>query len=220
MADRTNMALFDSTNFPLTKGEIIEMSEIAEILVFDSTKTIKEDFFKFQVMHAYEAFYINYIKLPSLSSWEYFLHHYRNKVPFKKEIESIMEHALNVKAGVFDKTVAFTILNMSLNNSIEEFRTFYNALETFVKRHQPGVKDRGIRFATICSYVIEKLPKHLKDHRNVADRILPLDYLTIVVKNLEPTYKRNLSEFIKLNGVKLTAMEQKKLENFQNMLKE
>lgn len=214
------MAIFDDINLPLTKDETIEISETAEILVFCNTKTIKEDIFKFHVVHAYEAFFVNYIKLPSLSSWECFLQHYRPKAPFKTEIEHLMEHALKVKVGVFDKTVAFTILNMSLNFNIDDFRNFYTALEAFVKRHQPDVKERGIRFATICSYVIEKLPKHLKDHRDLADRILPLDYLTIIIKNLEPTYKRNLSEFIKLNGVKLTALEQKKVEAFKNMLKE
>lgn len=220
MTKKLNFSIFDTVNFPLTKEEAVKLAEDAAYLVYDDPKATKEIYLKYLVIHAYESFYISYISLPSLASWDNFLVHYRTKVPFKTEIEHIMEHAMKIKASVFDKGVAFTILNMSINYGLEDFRSFYNALETFLKRHQPNAKDRGIRFATICSYSLEKLALHLKQHQKFADRILPLDFLSIVVKNLEPTYKRNLSEFIKLNGVKLTAMEQKKLENFKNMLKE
>lgn len=218
---RFNFPVFEAFELALLKEDVINIVDTIEKLVFDEPEDIVKQFYKQEVMQAYESFYCNYQNLPSLTSWESLLRHYNAKVPFKTEIEHIMEHALKKeKSGIFEKTVAFAILNKSTENDVDRFRAFYNALESFLKLHQPDVKARSRKLSTICSFILEKVARFLLNNRDYDKRLAILDYVTIIVKNLELTYKQNLGSFMDLSKVKLDINEKSKVEAFLRLLKE
>lgn len=220
--ERSNSPLFTTFHVPVNKNEVIAITDDINSLVFEAEHETPEKFFYKQAMiHAYEAFYINYKNFPATTSWVFLLRNYHAKATFKTETEHMMVFALPVgRGGIFDKTVAFTFLNLAEDSGVDVFRSFFDALESFLKQHEPEVMDRNKRIATIASYVLETLPKYLKDNQDYDRRLIVLDFVTIAVKNLEPTYKKNLGEFLKLGNMRLTITEKNRVEEFRKMLKE
>jgi hypothetical protein len=108
-------------------------------------------------MQTFNTFFINHKNLPSLTSLEVLLRHYNSNSLYKTEIERLLSHAIKMQHGIFDKTVAFAILNISNWNNIDVFCDFFNALDVFLKLNEADASKRALRFAMISTFALEKL---------------------------------------------------------------
>lgn len=218
MKDLCNANVFKIYSLNLSKKDLIGFVDEIEMLVFHDT-TSTDIFYKKLLLQSFVSFYCNFRNLPSNSVWEVCLRYYNNSSPYKKDIEDLMKNALDKKKEVFDKSSAFAILNISNFHDIDIFKQFYVAFENFLKIHEQNDDDRKVRLALICSYILEKLPLHIQEHKSI-DRFIILDFVTIIVKNFDTQIKNNLLKYATMKNVKLTTAESQKFEAFRNMLKE
>lgn len=220
MKEKSSAEIFKEFSLETEKNDITHLVDLMLNVLYYDVDSQHYEFHKKLLLQTFVSLYLNHLNLPTLTVWEAFLRHYTLKSPYKTEVEQMMERALTMERGIFNKTVAFAILNLSNYNGLDKFRDFHVAIEKYLKAYQPDVKARNERFAVIVSFVLEKLAKHYQGTPN-PNRLMILDCLTFIIKNLDTHYKKNLASFIKFDTkVKLTVTDKQKLELFKNMLKE
>ncbi|KAG5675446.1 hypothetical protein PVAND_005350 [Polypedilum vanderplanki] len=223
---KCNHELFIQFHIPLNKDDYINILENIEKVVFESDIDDNRFYQQFLV-RTFVSFYNNYMEIPSLSAWEVFLRHYSAKSNYKSEIETLMNISFSMKKSIFEKSVAFAILNLASAYNLDTFRSFYNAFDDFMRKKVSDAKRRSIIFGVICSVILERLSKQLNasmnfddadDDNNNENRLAVFDYIELMVKKSDPGLARNLINFIKINENILSTDEQKKLDNFKKFL--
>jgi hypothetical protein len=165
-------------------------------------------YYKTLLMQHFASFYCDYMKLPSVTCWEPFLRHYNAKFIHKKEIEILMTKALDMKKSIFEKTVAFAILNISTYLLLDQFKSFYNALDAFLRLKIPDKKHHDVVIGIICSIVLERLSRLIiAEEGNVENRLNVLDYVLLMTKNVEISIFQNLAKYVTFNNTHLDVKE-------------
>jgi hypothetical protein len=222
MREKSRHPLFDMiTEGQFTKEMVKELAGLVEKFLFlDEGKNSNSDtmFQREMMLMSWIAFNKNYTKFPSSTASEKIVYYYRLKMPFKMQVELLMDTLLTQR-NFFEQTVAFAILRMSNRLELTAFRSFHQALEDFMWRKFEGdVKKRLSVTSTICSFILSKLKIHINvfGRNEDEDRLEVLDCIIIMTKNMEVTMKQKLNDFIPsdLETGTLTDKEKEHLKDF------
>lgn len=218
MKEKCAHEIFQQFHFPLTKPDLLILVDQTEANVFVLVDNEDSFFYQQSLMQSFVTFQKNYINLPSVTAWEVVLRHYNSKSPHKEEIEAIMNQAMAMKKSIFEKSVAFTILNLAQEHGIERFRPFYTALEDFMRRTFEDVKHRSIVVGVICSIVLDRFSKAVATMDNGENRLVVLDFIILMVKSSDQSFANNLLKYVNINENALSNTEKRQLEEFKNKL--
>lgn len=218
--------LFDMLTMPLSKEVVKELAGLVEKFLFlDEEKNSNSNvmYQREMMLMSWIAFNKNYTKFPSSTASEKIIFYYRLKMPFKTQVELLMETLLTQR-NFFEQTVAFAVLRMSNRLELTAFRSFHQALEDFMWRKFKGdVKKRLSVTSTICSFILSKLKIHVNvcEREEAEDRLEVLDCIIIMTKNMEGAMKQKLSDFIPrdLETGTLTDREKEHLKDFIALLR-
>lgn len=221
MCDQSNHKAFQICKLELNKTNVKLIASWVEKLVFGSSKSSNDDvaFIRKLVLLSWIVFCKNYTALPSLTSSEIIIRHYRLNDPLKKTMDLLFEHLMTQKT-IFEQTVAIATFNLANQNDLTSFRSFHHSLEDFIQHHYDSVNKRLSVTSTICSFILSKLKMHvdsLKDDDE--DRLVVLEYVSIFIKNMDPPMKLKLAAFIS-KDLDLSEVEQSRLEAFKASLRE
>lgn len=134
-------------------------------------------------------------------------------------MKQMMEHE-----NMFEHTVAMTTLDLSNHDDSAVFRAFFHALEDFLRRE--FINDTAKRssvLSAICSFILPKLAKTvaMNDRNEDEDRLKVLEFVIIMLKNVNSKLKRNLERAIpSLAKFDLTEGEKKHLATFVDFLRQ
>lgn len=222
MIEKSDNNFFKNFNIQLSKEEFIRLIDSMESNLFPETDD--SSYYQQMLMQSFVVLFKNYINLPSLTSWEGLLKYYNAKSLYKNEIEIIMAHAIEMKKSIFEKSVAFAILNITNMDSLDHYRAFLSALNEFMKKSFPDYKQRNIVYGLICSIILERFSPTIsssstdEDNEINKNRLVILDYVLLIIKNSDQSFSKNLLKFIKINENLLTDLERRKLNNFKATL--
>lgn len=215
-------AVFTKLKFPLKKSDVQMIANLVEQTVFkgdDSAYANSRE----MILLTWIAFCQNYDDLPSLTASEKIVRYYRPKCPFKHHIEILMNLLLNeTTRHIFEQIVAFAILNLSNLDDLTAFKSFWQAIDEYLtKKFKDENKKLSLK-SSICAQLLSKLKTHVELMRDFAnkDRLLVLDYAAIIIRNMQPSFKQKLVNFIPtdLSNVGLNNMEQEHLDSFKTLL--
>lgn len=224
MRDTSDNEIFELAEIKLDKPNVKAMAMLVEKYAF-AVENQKSDEALFRgrlVLLNWISFCKNYTNLPSLTSSEIIVRHYRLKHPLKVQMDLLLEHLLTQKS-IFEQTVTVVTFNMSIQDDLATFRVFHQALEDFISRHFEDAVKRASVMNSICSYILTKLKSHveglMEDGNN--DRFSVLDYVSVLIKNMGVGMKKNLETFLLQSDWEsciLTDGEKKHLETFKMSL--
>lgn len=219
IADRLGNQFFKKFQVPLSKEDFIQLIDAMEINLFPEIEDAS--YYQQLLMQNFVILYKNFMNLPSTTSWEAFLRHYSHKSLYKTEIETIMIHAISMKKTIFEKSVAFAILNVAATNSMDTFKAFFHAFDEFMRTMYVDYKERNVAYGLICSIILERFSRGINDdNADDMDRLSVLDCVGFIIKNSDQSFSRNLSKFLRVNEDALTVTEMEKLNNFKRLINE
>lgn len=223
MRTRYSHTMFTKIKFSLKKTDIQLVASVVEETVF-KYKENNEINRREMILLSWISFCRNYIELPSLTASEKIIRYYRPKGPFKQQIEILMDDILsnNATKNIFEQIVAFATMNLCNLDDFEGFLSFYQAIEEFLaKKFKDENKKLSIK-STICSQMLSKLKNQVDvmQDASVENRLLVLNYVAIIIKNMEPAFKQKLALFMPqdLENCELNEVETKHLASFKQML--
>lgn len=202
------------------KEEIKKVALIVSKLVFADTKEDENTHKREKILTTWITLCKNYENLPGLTASDQIVCHYQLKHQFKGHLEELLKHLLTEK-GVFDQTIAFAILNFSNSSDLYNFRIFHHALDEFLEELYSDKNKRVALKMSFCSIILRKLFTHvtfMEDERE--NRLNVLEYVSIVVKNIDSALKIQLEGFIskELDAFDLTEVEKDCLNAFKASL--
>ena len=219
IAEKLGNQFFKKFQIPLSKEDFIQLIDAMENNLFPENDDA--GFYQQMLMENFVVLYKNFINLPSTTSWEAFLRHYNHKSLYKTEIETIMAHAIVMKKTIFEKSVAFAILNIAAMNGMDAFKSFFHAFDEFVRTLYSNYKERNVAYGLICSIILERFSRSINDENaDDVNRLAVLDCVGFIIKNSDQSFSRNLGKFLRVNEDVLTIMEQDKLNNFKRLINE
>lgn len=223
MRTRHNHEIFKLVNFEMHKGLIRDLVGLIELHVFlkDQNKTL---FQRSMILQSWISFCCNYINPPSVTASSKIITYYNLKSPFKTDFETLFNHLLQDE-NAFEKTVAISILDLSNHENLSMFRSFYQALDEFLRQKfsSDAVKKSAVSSA-ICSFILPKIGKAVenREKNENENRLGILEYVSILAKNFNSTIKERLEQCIpgSLAKADLTEGEKKDLANFVGFLRQ
>lgn len=219
IADRLGNQFFKKFQVLLSKEDFIQLIDAIEVNLFPENEDAS--YYQQLLMQNFVILYKNFMNLPSTTSWETFLRHYSHKSLYKTEIETIMQHAIGMKKTIFEKSVAFAILNIAAMNSMDAFKAFFHAFDEFMRTMYVDYKERNVAYGLICSIILERFSRSINDDiADDMDRLSVLDCVGFIIKNSDQSFSRNLAKFLRVNEDALTSTEMEKLNNFRRLINE
>lgn len=218
MSDKLGNNFFKTFCIQLSKEDYISLIEQMEKVLYPESD--EYGYYKQMLIQSFLVLFKNFIKLPSMTSWEVFLRYHNGKSMYKSEVEQMMEHAISFKKSIFEKSVAFAVLNCVGIGGIDQFRTFFSALDDFLRRMYTDSRVRNVTYGIICSIMLERLPRQISNSEedDDNDRLIILDCITHIIRNSDQSFSRNLVKFVNIDENLLTDMELRKLNNFKRFL--
>ncbi|CAG9805447.1 unnamed protein product [Chironomus riparius] len=217
--EKVKNQFFEKFTIPLSKEDFIQLVDAVESNLFPEIEDAS--FYQQMLMQNFVMLYKNFINLPSTTSWEAFLRHYNHKSSYKAEIEIIMTHAIGMKKTIFEKSVAFAILNIAAMNSMDAFKSFFHAFDEFMRTMYSDYKERNVSYGLICSIILERFSRSINDENaDDMNRLSVLDCVALIIKNSDQSFSKNLGKFLRVNEVALTITELEKLNNFKRLINE
>lgn len=216
--------IFKSASFKVSKSMVRQLATLVKDSVFEANTEEDTENQRRMILQSWVSLCRNYRGMPSLTSSEKILRFYDMKSPFKKEMDYLMRLALEEEGNIFEQTLAFAIMNMANEKKTQEFRTFLHALDDFM-RNNIEEKKRLTTMGSVCSYVLSKLHSHIEslksdDGEEQLDRLDVLDFVAVVMKNMDPVMKQRLVDFIPDNlENQLDDVEKEHLRKFLDSLK-
>lgn len=225
MREKYKREFFSRFCIPMPKDDFITLVELIESTLFSVDDTEETIFSQKSLFKNFIAFYKNFVDLPSLTAWEALLRHYNAKSLHKADIETLMVIVMSKKKTIFEKSVAFAILNLASGYSLEQFRAFYGAFDEFMRKKIPDFKQRGIVFGVICSIILDRFSKKLSIANDIEteedeNRLNVLDFIEIMIKKSDYGLAANLIAYLKISENFLSNSENQKLDSFKNFLLE
>lgn len=224
MYEKFKSEIFRLTEIKLDKKSVKVMAMLVEEFAFGKEKRNlhnEDQFRRKMILLNWISFCKNYSQLPSLTASEMIVRHYTLKHPLKVQMDMLLEHLLT-QNSIFAQTITALTFSMSLKNDLAQFKVFYQALEDFVSRHFDKVQKRTSLTCSICSFVLSKLKPHVEalmdDDAN--DRMIVLDYVSVMMKNLDLGMKQKLAIFVTddWESSALKEVEMQHLEAFKSSL--
>lgn len=215
MCERYNHELFQKTQIKLDKRLVKTIASWVEKYVFGENSKSSDDeltFLRNLVLLSWVVLCKNYTALPSKTSSESIIRHYRSKDSMKAHMDLLLEHLMTQK-NIFEQTIAISTLNLQNDNDMASFRLFHQAIEEFIQSHFDTAKRISVT-STIASFILSKQLDALKNNCD-EDRLVILDYVSIFIKNMSPEVRQKLASFISSNLV-LTKAEEMRLEAFKS----
>ena len=219
MSERYNHEVFNMVQLKLDKQNVKTMSSWVEKYVFGENSKSSDDEFNFLrslVLLSWVVLCKNYTALPSQTSSESIIRHYRLKDSMKVHMDLLLEHLMTQK-NIFEQTIAISTLNLANNNDMASFRLFHQAIEDFIQNHFDATKRISVT-TIIASFILSKQIDALKNNYD-EDRLGLLDYVSVFVKNISPEVRQKLASFISSKLV-LTKTEKMRLEAFKSNLQQ
>ena len=217
--EKVGNQFFKKFTIQLSKEDFIQLIDAIEVNLFPEIEDAS--FYQQMLMQSFVMLYKNFINLPSTTSWEAFLRHYSNKSSYKSEIDTIMTQAIGMKKTIFEKSVAFAILNIAAMNSTDSFKSFFHAFDEFMRTMYSDYKERNVSYGLICSIILERFSRSINDdNANDMNRLSVLDCVGFIIKNSDQSFSRNLGKFLRVNEDALTITELEKLNNFKRLINE
>lgn len=219
MREKYEHAIFKNVKITLDKNEFRSLVDLIDTNVTRISHSDDEIFFQQMLTLHFVMLYKEHKSLPSLTSWETLLRSYNVKSPIKAEIEMLMMKAIEYGNNIFEKSVAFSILNIAAGSNLE-FKAFHHALEEFMRKKFTEKRRRDVVFLVICSFALERMCKMLNDaeNENGENRLKVLEYLSIIVKNMDLSIVKNLIKYVTVNEDNLSVEEMRQLEEFRNLI--
>lgn len=224
MRDHSDNEIFELAEIKLDKPNVKAMAMLVEKYAFVGENQKSDDEALFQckmVLLNWISFCKNYTKLPSLTSSEIIVRHYRLKHPLKVQMDLLLEHLLTQKS-IFEQTITVVTFNMSIQDDLATYIVFHQALEDFISRHFKDANKRASVMNSICSYILSKLKPHVEGlmEDGNTNRFLVLDYVSVLIKNMSAGMKKKLETFLPSDWESciLTDGEKKHLETFKMSL--
>ncbi|XP_070493780.1 uncharacterized protein [Chironomus tepperi] len=219
MTEKLGNQFFKKFQIPLSKEDFIQLIDAIETNLFPENEDVS--FYQQMLMQNFVMLYKNFINLPSTTSWEAFLRHYNHKSLYKSEIEMLMTQAIGMKKTIFEKSVAFAILNIAAMHSMDSFKSFFHAFDEFMRTMYSDYKERNVAYGLICSIILERFSRSINDdNADDMNRLSILDCVGFIIKNSDQSFSRNLGKFLRVNEDALTIAEQEKLNNFKRLINE
>lgn len=221
MSERSSNEVFQKTKIVIEKRNVKTLASWVEKFVFgDKSKGFDEEtaFLRKLVLLSWISFCKNYTALPSLTSSEIIIRHYRMKDPMKMYMDLLLKHLLTQKT-IFEQTVAVATFNLANQNDMASFRSFHHSLEDFVLHYFDDATKRLSVMSAICSFILSKLKQHVDslEDNNDEDRLAVFDYVSVFIKNMNSHMKQKLATFIS-PALDLNEVEKDHLEAFKAFL--
>ncbi|CRK88528.1 CLUMA_CG002236, isoform A [Clunio marinus] len=219
--------VFTKLDIHLNKEQVKKLAAAVENVVFSvepASKNSQTIFYQQLVLQTWIGFIQNYNDLPSKTSSDKIIRYYNLKSVFIVELELLMKHLVTLSKNIFEQTVASAVLQIAQSKDKFSFSGFYQALDEFLSTSFKSVLKRMSITSSICSFILTNLDGHVASQNKVEEqnRLYVLDFVAIMVKNLDLNLKRKLEDFIPgdfLNRNDLTRNEIKHFNDFLNLLR-
>lgn len=225
MSQRFEHAVLQTASVTLSRDDVKELTAKVERLVFQEKGKVSDDDTMYQrelLLLTFIAFHKNYTNLPCLTATEKIVRHYCLREPLQQHLDILLEYLM--AKNVFDQVVAFAALNLSNLNDMVKFKSFYYAIDAFIKNHSRNNPKMNISIvSSIGSIMLSKLKTHvemLQQDDDDANRLTVLDYISVFINNLDPGIKQKLQIYIADMDDMLTDDEKAHLEAFKAKLRE
>lgn len=226
MSTRHKHEVFKLLKFELRKETFRELASVVEANVFLNGNVkvdVDDKFIRSIILQSWIVFCHEYDKPASITASHKIISHYKIKCPFKADLEILMKQMM-AHENMFEHTVAMTTLDLSNHDDSTVFRSFFHALEDFLRSEFINdIAKRSSILIAICSFVLPKIAKtvEMNNKNENEDRLKVLEFVTLMLKNLNVTLKRKLERTVpSLAKFDLTEGEKKHLTTFLAFLQQ